>query len=85
MLKEMGIRRGVNLGGWLSQTPYRNRVLENYGINRPMVDSVDRDNVYFVGGNVHIIAQYASRQLEKPVSAVPVPGYNMAVYQLVSE
>ena len=75
----------VALGGWLSQTPYRNRVLENYGINRPMVDSVDRDNVYFVGGNVHIIAQYASRQLEKPVSAVPVPGYNMAVYQLVSE
>ncbi len=73
----------VVLGGWLSHTPHRKAVLGNYGIVRPMADSVDKANVYLVGNNAHIIAEYASRQLGTAVDVVWVEGHSLPVYQLV--
>lgn len=75
----------VVLGGWLSRTPYRDAVLEKYGIERPMVDCVDKPNVYLGGKTIDIIAEYASQQLGVPVYIVHSGKHPSAPYQLVTQ
>ena len=74
----------VALGGWLSRTPYRDDVLNKYGVTRPMVDCVDNPNVYLTEAGIHIIAEYASQQLGTPVYRVKTGDYEIAPYQLVT-
>lgn len=75
----------VVCGGWLSQSPHRNKVLENYNIKRPIVDGVDNPHVYFSAGNIEHMAEYAADQLKCEVYIIETGDISFAPYQLTTK
>ena len=75
----------VAYGGWLSRAPHRNEALANYGLKRPLVDAVDRENVYLDYHNILYVTEYVKQELGKEVYAVITGDNPYAPYQLVSE
>ncbi len=74
----------VACGGWLSQSPHRNKVLASYNAQRPIVDGVDNPNVYFSAGNIENMAEYASDQLGCKVYIIKTGNISFAPYQLTT-
>ncbi len=75
----------VAYGGWLSRAPHRNQALENYGLTRPLVDAVDKSNVYLDYHNIDNVVKYVSQELGYQVYAVHTGSNDFAPYQLVSQ
>jgi hypothetical protein len=75
----------VAYGGWLSRAPHRNQALENYGLIRPLVDAVDKTNVYLGYHNIDNVVKYVSQELGYQVYAVRTGSNDFAPYQLVSK
>lgn len=75
----------VAYGGWLSRAPHRDEALANYGLKRPLVDAVDRENVYLDYHNILYVTEYVKQELGKEVYAVITGDNPYAPYQLVSK
>ncbi len=64
----------VTTGGWLSNSPFSNDVLANYGVSSPLLDSVDAPNVYVSNINFHMTSVYIEEHSGTAVaSAEPHP------------
>ncbi len=75
----------VAFGGWLSRAPHRDKALADYGLTRPLVDAVDRENVYLDYHNIDNVVRYVSQELGQPVYAVKTGTNDFAPYQLVTQ
>lgn len=75
----------VAYGGWLSRAPHRDKVLADYGLERPLVDAVDNPLVYLDYHNINEAAEYAESQLGKEVYTVATGDNPYAPYQLVTD
>ncbi|MBQ3394167.1 MAG: hypothetical protein IJG64_03335 [Oscillospiraceae bacterium] len=74
----------VAYGGWLSNAPHRKRALRAYGLQRPIVDGVDRENVFFDYHNINGAVAYASQERGEDVEAVSEGENAFAPYRLKS-
>ncbi len=74
----------VAYGGWLSNAPHRKRALRAYGLERPIVDGVDRDNVFYDYHNIQGATAYASQELGEEITSVSVGENAFVPYQLKS-
>ena len=75
----------VAYGGWLSRAPHRDAALHNYGLYRPLVDAVDKPNVYLGYQNIGNVELYVEQELGCEVYAIKTGENAFAPYQLVTE
>ena len=75
----------VAFGGWLSNAPHRKEVLRNYGLERPIADAVDKENVFLDYHNIRNVTAYASQEAGTEVEAVSVGDNAFVPYQLKSK
>ncbi len=75
----------VAFGGWLSQAPHRNEALQKYGLTRPIVDCVDKSNVYLDYHNIDLVKRYAQKELGVEVFVIESEKNPFTPYQLVTE
>lgn len=71
-------------GGWLSQAPHRQAVLQAYGLAQPLTGAVDKPNVYLSYHGIETAARYAAEHLGVPVQAVADGPNAFAPYRLVT-
>ena len=73
------------LGGMVSNSPYTERVLDSFGIERPLVDSLDRSDVYIDSVGHEVFRRYIAEQTGKDVSMVKDGDNLIAPYRAVTE
>lgn len=63
------------LGGWLSHAPHQEQLLKSAGLVSPLVDAVDREDIYVVSpaAGAWTLVDYVSQHIGQPVTAQPVP------------
>ncbi|MBR5251441.1 MAG: hypothetical protein IKV52_01295 [Oscillospiraceae bacterium] len=74
----------VAYGGWLSRAPHRDKALESYGLERPLVDAVDNPNVFLDYHNIDHVERYVEQELGIDVQVVKTGSNDFAPYQLVT-
>ncbi len=74
----------VVLGGMVSNSPYTERVLDSFGIERPLVDSLDRSDVYIDSAGYEVFRRYIAEQTGKDVSMVKESDNLIAPYRAVT-
>ena len=75
----------VAFGGWLSRAPHRDAALAAYGLERPLVDAVDRPDVYLDYHNISNVVAYVSQELGCEVYAVKNGTNAFTPYQLTTQ
>lgn len=75
----------VAYGGWLSRAPHRDQALAEYGLYRPLVDALDKPNVYLGYQNIGNVVAYVSQETGCEVYAIRTGENAFAPYQLVTQ
>lgn len=75
----------VAYGGWLSRAPHRDKALADYGLSRPLVDAVDKPNVFLDYHNIRYVEMYVEQELGREVYVVETGTNAFAPYQLVTQ
>ncbi len=74
----------VTFGGWISSAPHRKQALSDYGLVRPIVDGVDKPNVYYDYHNIENVRRYAQQEIGVPVYAISDGDIAYAPYRLTT-
>jgi len=68
-------------GSWYSNSVYTNTVLENFEMESPLIDSVNKLNVYISNENIEIKLKYVQEHYNENVYAVKVTENGVCDYQ----
>lgn len=72
-------------GGWYNGSPQYKETLKNYGVENPMTDIVNREDIYVDYHNIENICSYISERTGKTVIAVADGDNRFAPYHIITE
>lgn len=75
----------ATFGGWYNGSPQYKETLKNYGIENPMTDIVDREDIYVDYHNIENICNYISERTGEIVVAAADGDNRFAPYHIVTE
>lgn len=75
----------ATFGGWYNGSPQYKETLKNYGIENPMTDIVNREDIYVDYHNIENICNYISERTGKTVIAAADGDNRFAPYHIITE